>query len=156
MGFYVSAFILSVITDQPILIIGFHVLFFLVTGFLNYFEAFFGAATATICLYQEPNPFTTEGSERRVISLEYILLIIFVFLLEYLVNIVGFPVAFIALVIYLTVFKLNHFYMNMYCVIALVQVIVSNMTKVEDRVIVYGVLTCVNAFCAFVWKRIKQ
>jgi len=150
---YSSSFILTAITDQPIIVIAFHVIFFVLTQKTNYFESFCGALMASICFSVKP-PFV-DPDHKQVLSVEYVLLLVVVFCMEYFVNILGFPIAFICLIVYFTVFKLNEFYCNMYCLMTLIQIIVSNYFSSDHQVVAYLGLSTVTGLGVLIWKRIK-
>lgn len=147
---YSSSFILTTITDQPIIVIVFHVLFFLITGKNNYFESFFGAMMAMLCFYlKQPSQ-----NKTIVFSFEFVLSVFAVFCAEYLVNIIGFPMAFINIVVYITMFKIDHFYMNVYCILTLAQVIITKyLLQDQQQVLVYAGLSTVVALGVFLWKK---
>jgi hypothetical protein len=145
---YSSSFILTTITDQPIVVIVFHILFFLITGKNNYFESFFGAMMAMLCFYLTPQTKTI------VFSFEFVLSVFAVFCAEYLVNIFGFPVAFINIIVYITLFKIDHFYMNVYCIMTLAQVIIkSYLIQDQQQVLAYAGLSTVVALGVVIWKK---
>ena len=146
---YSSSFILTTITDQPIIVIVFHILFFLITGKNNYFESFFGAMMAMLCFYLTP-----PQTKTIVFSFEFVLSVFAVFCAEYLVNVIGFPVAFINIVVYITMFKIDHFYMNVYCIMTLAQVIIkSYLIQDQQQVLAYAGLSTVVALGVVIWKK---
>ena len=150
---YSSSFILTTITDQPIVVIVFHVLFFAMTGKTNYFESFFGAMMAMLCFYLTPE---LQKDKKIVLSVEYVLSVFVVFCSEYLVNVIGYPVAFFNIVIYITLFKLDHLYMNVYCIMTLIQVLVTKYLMEEKQVLAYAGLSTIVALGVFVWNNKKK